>query len=124
MESNAANPDQSVEVEDYAEVERALDPVLTLRDGTKIPVPKIEAKRVIKIFRLAAAVADETAELALRLVDYADLLEEFSNAVGDERLADLDINEFLEMFADFFGILVRKLGKRKGNQKASVRAPR
>ncbi len=114
----------SVEVSDYAEVEQALDPVLTLRDGTKIPVPKIEAKRVIKMFRLAAAVADETAELALRLVDYADLLDEFSHAVGDERLADLDIDEFMALFSDFFGILVRKLGKGKGNQKASVRVPR
>ncbi len=122
--SQGSNEEPSVEVSDYAEVEQALDPVLTLRDGTKIPLPKIEAKRVIKIFRLAAAVSDKKAELALRLVDYADLLDEFSHAVGDDRVAELPIEEFLDLYRDFFEILVRKLGKGKGTQKASVRVPR
>ena len=116
---------QSVEVEDFAEVERALDPVLTLRDGTEIPVPKIEAKTVMKMFRLSASVMDDNAEAALRLVDYADLMDTFAKAVDDDRLSDLPIEEFLEVYGDFFTILVRKLGKVKtGNPKAIVKAPR
>ena len=135
MEGSAAKPEQqphfdsaggeqSVETADFAEVEQAFNPILTLPDGTTITVPKIEAKIVMKLFRLSASVMDEAAEPALRLVDYADLMEEFTKAVGDDRVAELPIEDFLDLYRDFFAILVRKLGKGKGNQKASVRVPR
>lgn len=103
--------DMSVEAADFAEVEQALTPVLKLRNGDEIPVPPIQAKVVIKMFRLSASVLDEDRPNALRLVDFADLMSEFTEAIGDERLGELETDEFMEVYGDFFGILVQSLGK-------------
>ncbi len=116
-QSNEGTP--SVTTADFEEVEKALDPTLTLRDGTEIPVPHIQAKRVISLFRLSASIMDEKRPAAQRLVDYADLLEQFADAVGDDRLLELDIDEFMEVYGAFFAILVRSLGKAKAPARAS-----
>lgn len=100
-----------IEREELRSVTAALKPVLTLPDGSELPIPKIEAIKVIELMEDAATVDDVTVDMNDRLRAHARLMRTFHEIMGDDRLLHLDIEDFGRVFADFFVQMHKRMAR-------------
>ena len=104
-----------IEREELGNVTSAFKPVLTLPDGVELPIPKIPAITVIELMEDAATVDDTTVEMTDRLRAHARLMRSFTDLMKDDRLLQLDIEDFGRVFADFFVHMHRRMARAAGS---------
>ncbi len=103
-----------IEREELSNVTSAFKPVLTLPDGAELPIPKIPAIKVIELMEDAATVDDRTVDMNDRLRAHARLMRTFTDLMNDDRLLQLDIEDFGRVFADFFVHIHRRMARAAG----------
>ena len=104
-----------IEREELGNVTSTYRPVLKLPDGVELPIPKIPAITVIELMEDAATVDDKSVDMNERLRAHARLMRTFTGLMNDDRLLQLDIEDFGRVFADFFVHMHRRMARAAGS---------
>jgi hypothetical protein len=94
---------------DIERADKAVNPTFMVA-GKEYPMPQIKARSAINYMKRAAAITKKDIDNNQRLMDFADMLDDFITDCEIEGMDALTINDVMTAFNSFFEGVVKQMG--------------